>query len=92
LNHSKHSIPSIDFAGKHFLPITIHVKKNNALHLSESYFHNHRMPGQMERTFSISKALAISVHGQLQLVVGLPSKVSKDNFLRRYLTSLFLLR
>jgi hypothetical protein len=63
-------IPSIDFVGKHFLPITIHVKKNNALHLSASYFHNHRTRDQMVHTFSISKALAISVHGQLQLVVG----------------------
>jgi hypothetical protein len=71
LNHSKHSIPLIVFAGKHFLPITIHAKKNNALHLSESYFHNHPMPGQMVRTFSISKALATSALGQQQLVVGL---------------------
>jgi hypothetical protein len=66
----KHLIPSIDFVGKHLLPITIHVKKSNALHLSESYFLNHQMRDQMVRTFSISKALAISVHGQLQLVVG----------------------
>jgi hypothetical protein len=50
------------------------------------------MPGQMARTFSILKALATSARGQLQLVVGLHSKVSKDNFRRRYLTSLFPLR
>jgi len=64
-------IPSIDFVGKHLLPIIIHEKKNSDLHLSESYFLNHQMRDQMAHTFSISMALAISAPGQLQLVVGL---------------------
>jgi hypothetical protein len=46
----------------------------------------------MVRTFSSSKALAIFVHGQLQLVVGQHLKILKDNSRRRYLTSLFHLR
>ena len=39
--------------------------------------------------FSTSMALATSARGQLQLVVGQHSKVLKDNFHHRYLTSLF---